>query len=80
MSNYGYHSKEFLGRINHQGERECLMCDKKFISNGWHNRRCPKCTIKLEYNERMSITREPLVYRTHASGVRSTAFHAEVGE
>lgn len=91
MAGYGYHmpnsavlsdgeSKEFLGRINHKGERSCLMCGKKFASNGYHNRRCPKCNIKLEYAMRMNITREPIVYRTHASGIRSTSFHAEVGE
>lgn len=89
MANYGYHqnsalsegeSIEFLGRINGRGERSCLMCGKRFISQGSHNRRCPKCTIKLEYAERMTKTREPVMYRTHASGVRSTAFHAEIGD
>lgn len=73
-------SIEFLARINKRSERSCLICGKRFTSHGAHNRRCPKCTIKFEYAERMSKTREPLVYRTHASGVRSTAFHAEIGE
>lgn len=73
-------SLEFLRRINKHNERSCLMCGKRFISQGSHNRRCTKCTIKLEYAERMGKSREPLVYRAHASGVRSTAFHPEIGE
>lgn len=89
MSSYGYHqnsalsegeSIEFLGRINKRGERSCLMCGKRFVSQGSHNRRCPKCTIKLEYSERMSKSREPVVYRARSSGALSTAFHAEIGE
>lgn len=89
MANYGYHqnsslsegeSLEFLGRINKRGERSCFMCGKRFMSQGAHNRRCPKCTIKLEYAERMSKTREPIVYRARSVGAMSTAFHAEIGE
>lgn len=83
MAGYGYHmlksmalsvgeSMEFMGRINKQGERSCLMCGVKFQSKGYHNRRCPKCDVKIEYAERMNVTREPIVYRTHTSGVRST--------
>ena len=73
-------SMEFLGRINKRGERKCIAidCGKTFMSKGYHNRKCPKCS---EYARRMNMSREePLVYRTHASGVRSTAFHSEVGE
>ncbi len=86
-------SLEFLGRINKRGERKCVaivkrtvirdsvisteedVCGRKFMSEGYHNRKCPKCST------RMNMSREePSVYRAHASGVRSTAFHSEVGE
>lgn len=75
-------SMEFLGRINKRGERKCisLTCGQMFMSEGYHNRKCPKCSHREEYLKRMNILREPLVYRTHASGVRPTAFHSEVGE
>ena len=71
-------SLEFLGRINSRVERNCIAldCGDAFMSEGYHNRKCPKCSTRMN----KSSEREPLVYRTHASGVRSTAFHAEVGE
>lgn len=28
--------------------RTCLMCGKKFLSRGPHNRRCPVCENKIE--------------------------------
>ena len=57
------------------------VCGRKFMSEGYHNRKCPKCSTREAYARRMNMSREePLVYRTHASGVRSTAFHSEVGE
>ncbi|MDN3513401.1 MAG: hypothetical protein NG747_03265 [Candidatus Brocadia sp.] len=31
-----------------KAERSCLMCGKKFISRGPHNRRCPKCNQKID--------------------------------
>lgn len=42
---------EFMGkyRVYDTKERECLHCDKKFISNGFDNRMCPHC-IKLTEN------------------------------
>lgn len=73
-------SREFLNRINKRGERSCLMCGKRFMSQGAHNRRCPKCAGKFEYAERMNKTRDPIVYRARSSGAMSTAFRAEVGE
>ena len=30
-----------------KAKRSCLMCGKKFISRGSHNRRCPKCYLKI---------------------------------
>ncbi len=87
---------EFLGRINRRAERKCIaivkrtvirdsvisteedVCGRKFMSEGYHNRKCPKCSTREKYARRMR--EEPVVYRTHASGVRSTAFRAEVGE
>ena len=56
------------------------VCGRKFMSEGYHNRKCPKCSSREEYLGRKNVLQEPIVYRTHASGVRSTAFHAEVGE
>ncbi len=76
-------SLEFLGKINKRGERKCIAvnCGQTFMSEGYHNRKCPKCSTREAYARRMNMSREePLVYRTHASGVRSTAFHSEVGE
>jgi len=73
-------SLEFLGRINKRGERKCLMCAKNFISPGAHIHKCPKCKLKESFTEKTGHIREPLIYRTHAKGIRSTAFHAEVGE
>ena len=31
-----------------KAERSCLMCGKRFISRGPHNRRCPKCNQKID--------------------------------
>jgi tRNA(Ile2) C34 agmatinyltransferase TiaS len=31
-----------------KAERACLMCGKKFISRGPHNRRCQKCNQKID--------------------------------
>lgn len=31
-----------------RAERSCLMCGKKFISRGPHNRRCQKCNQKID--------------------------------
>ncbi|MFO0794348.1 MAG: hypothetical protein U0586_09815 [Candidatus Brocadiaceae bacterium] len=31
-----------------KAERSCLMCGKKFISRGPHNRRCQKCNQKID--------------------------------
>ena len=73
-------SIEFLGRINRRAERKCIKCGCRFLSEGYHNRKCPKCSAREEYLERKNALQEPIVYRTHASGVRSTAFHSEVGE
>ena len=31
-----------------KAERSCLMCGRRFISRGPHNRRCPKCNQKID--------------------------------
>ncbi|MDR4508621.1 MAG: hypothetical protein MRJ65_10375 [Candidatus Brocadiaceae bacterium] len=31
-----------------KAERNCLMCGKKFISRGAHNRRCQRCNQKID--------------------------------
>ncbi len=31
-----------------KAERSCLMCGRKFISRGPHNRRCQKCNQKID--------------------------------
>lgn len=31
-----------------RAERTCLMCGKKFVSRGPHNRRCQKCNQKID--------------------------------
>ncbi|MDE1889937.1 MAG: hypothetical protein KGJ87_02555 [Planctomycetota bacterium] len=31
-----------------RAERNCLMCGKKFVSRGPHNRRCQKCNQKID--------------------------------
>lgn len=31
-----------------RAERSCLMCGKKFVSRGPHNRRCQKCNQKID--------------------------------
>ncbi|MGQ3685133.1 MAG: hypothetical protein ACUBOA_09055 [Candidatus Loosdrechtia sp.] len=31
-----------------KAERSCLMCGKKFISRGSHNRRCQKCNQRID--------------------------------
>ncbi|MBM4053835.1 MAG: hypothetical protein FJ264_04005 [Planctomycetes bacterium] len=31
-----------------KAERSCLMCGKKFVSRGPHNRRCPRCNQKID--------------------------------
>ncbi len=32
-----------------RGVRSCLMCDRKFKSDGPHNRRCSRCNYLLEH-------------------------------
>ena len=61
-------SIEFLGRINKRCERNCIApnCGQTFMSEGFHNRKCPKCSHREEYLKRMNVLREPVVYRTHA--------------
>lgn len=31
-----------------RAERSCLMCGKRFISRGPHNRRCQKCNQRID--------------------------------
>lgn len=38
--------EENLKRFNKPGERHCLVCDKKFYGEGFHNRICKKCRAK----------------------------------
>ena len=35
--------EENLMRFNHPGERNCLVCNEKFSTEGSHNRICKKC-------------------------------------
>ena len=69
--------QEFLHRHNRPGERKCNMCDKPFQSEGAHNRRCPKCSIKVQHREDHTRTRELHEYRTTGK-FRST--HHFIGE
>lgn len=36
-------------------ERNCLMCGKKFMSRGIHNRRCQDCNYKVEHDRAYDI-------------------------
>ena len=70
----------FFSKYNKRRERYCIKCFKLFESEGYHNRKCPVCRHHEEYLVRMNILKEPIVYRTHSSGVLSTNYHAEIGE
>lgn len=52
-----------LRRYNRPGERKCIMCEKKFWSEGAHNRKCPKCKQKEAMSRDNDITRNPIMHR-----------------
>lgn len=73
-------SIEFLNRINRRGERKCIamvksnvgteeewiVCGKKFMSEGAHNRICPNCKSKAENKYNNKKSRELIEYSTYS--------------
>ena len=43
--------EENLMRFNKPGERNCLVCNEKFFTEGSHNRHCKKC--KAQYGDEL---------------------------
>lgn len=47
--------EEYMSYINRHevsGERDCLMCGKRFMSKSNRNRRCPRCESKIDMYRR----------------------------
>ncbi|MEK6558950.1 MAG: hypothetical protein AABZ43_02305 [Planctomycetota bacterium] len=50
-----------------KAERRCLMCAKKFISRGPHNRRCQRCNQKIDQAAENTFYM-PTVYNNDGGG------------
>ncbi len=73
-------TEDFLNSINKRAERKCIAylpngkeCNALFQSEGYHNRRCPKCASRLLYHQSHIKIREPIIYRK-----RNNTFRDEI--
>lgn len=48
MKRYNEKNLSLKNICTDKAERFCLMCGKKFISRGPHNRRCQKCNQRID--------------------------------
>lgn len=57
--------EKMIARYNKPDLRNCigLECNKKFKSEGAHNRKCPKCKQKEDISRDRDITRNPILHR-----------------
>lgn len=55
QKNKDYKSLRLASKKGEKQERSCLMCGKKFLSRGIHNRRCLDCNNKVEHDRAYDI-------------------------
>lgn len=55
---------------NGRAERSCLMCNKKFISRGIENRRCPVCELKITQAADGTYYEAPIYGRTVTGNIK----------
>lgn len=55
QKNKDYKSLRLANAKGEKQERSCLMCGKKFLSRGIHNRRCLDCNNKVEHDRAYDI-------------------------
>lgn len=55
QKNKDYKSLSLANAKGEKQERSCLMCGKKFLSRGIHNRRCLDCNNKVEHDRAYDI-------------------------
>lgn len=48
MKRYNEKNLSLKNVCTDKAERSCLMCGKKFVSRGPHNRRCQKCNQRID--------------------------------
>ncbi|GAB64243.1 MAG: hypothetical protein DWB56_10835 [Candidatus Jettenia sp.] len=48
MKRYNEKNLSLKNICTDKAERSCLMCGRKFISRGPHNRRCQKCNQRID--------------------------------
>ncbi len=48
MKRYNEKNLSLKNICTDKAERSCLMCGKKFVSRGPHNRRCQKCNQRID--------------------------------
>ena len=69
---------EFLHKYNRPDERRCISCPGKFISEGAHNRKCPRCKARQKLNEKNQIRFDTPVHKTSGKYKPCHHFRGEI--